>query len=97
VACFDNRVLVIASAGSGKTSTMVAKAGYALHRGLVDADRILLLAFNADAAKELQGRILERLAPMGFPAERIVARTFHAFGQPSSPAGAAQLYAARRS
>ncbi|WP_425492607.1 UvrD-helicase domain-containing protein [Dyella jiangningensis] len=29
VLCFDNRVLVVASAGSGKTSTMVAKAGYA--------------------------------------------------------------------
>lgn len=80
VVCFDNRVLVIASAGSGKTSTMVAKAGYALHRGLIDADKILLLAFNTDAAKELQSRILERLTPLGFPAEKIVARTFHAFG-----------------
>ena len=35
VVCFDNRVQVVASAGSGKTSTMVAKAAYALHRGLV--------------------------------------------------------------
>ena len=80
VVCFDNRVLVVASAGSGKTSTMVAKAGYALHRGLVDADKTLLLAFNTEAAKELQSRILERLTPFGFPAEQIVARTFHAFG-----------------
>ena len=80
VICFDNRVQVIASAGSGKTSTMVAKAGYALHRNLVPAEKILLLAFNADAAKELQQRIHDRLAPLGFPAERIAARTFHAFG-----------------
>lgn len=80
VVCFDNRVQIIASAGSGKTSTMVAKAGYALHRGLVPADRILLLAFNADAAKELQNRIRERLGPLGFAADQIVARTFHAFG-----------------
>ncbi len=80
VICFDNRVLSIASAGSGKTSTMVAKAGYALHRGLVSADRILLLAFNKDAAKELQQRVLERLSPLGFTAEAVVARTFHAFG-----------------
>lgn len=28
VVCFDNRVLLVASAGSGKTSTMVAKAGH---------------------------------------------------------------------
>lgn len=80
VICFDNRVLTIASAGSGKTSTMVAKAGYALHRKLVSPDRILLLAFNADAADELQQRVQERLKPLGFPADAIVARTFHAFG-----------------
>jgi ATP-dependent exoDNAse (exonuclease V) beta subunit (contains helicase and exonuclease domains) len=75
----DNRVLVVASAGSGKTSTMIAKAGYAITRRLVDPDKILLLAFNASAAKELQERISERLAPQGLEASRVVARTFHAF------------------
>lgn len=80
VLCFDNRVQVIASAGSGKTSTLVAKAGYALQRGLIPASRILLLAFNADAARELQTRIRERLTPLGLPADQVVARTFHAFG-----------------
>lgn len=80
VLCFDNRVLVVASAGSGKTSTMVAKAGYALHRKLFDAPEILLLAFNSDAAEELQTRIRERLSPLGLPADSIRARTFHAFG-----------------
>jgi DNA helicase IV len=80
VVCFDDRVQVIASAGSGKTSTMVAKAGYALHRTLVPASKILLVAFNKDAADELQSRVRERLGPMGFPAEEIVARTFHKFG-----------------
>lgn len=80
VLCFDNRVQVIASAGSGKTSTMVAKAGYALYRKLIPADKILLLAFNNEAAKELQQRIRDRLLPLGFPADLIMARTFHAFG-----------------
>lgn len=80
VLCFDNRVLVVASAGSGKTSTMVAKAGYALHRGLFGASEILLLAFNTDAAEELQTRINERLAPFGFDVASIRARTFHGFG-----------------
>lgn len=80
VVCFDNRVQVIAAAGSGKTSTMVAKAGYALHRRLIAADRILLLAFNAEAARELQQRVLDRLLPLGLPAKQIVARTFHGFG-----------------
>jgi DNA helicase-4 len=75
----DNRVLVVASAGSGKTSTMVAKAGYAIKRRLVDPDKILLLAFNASAAQELQERVSERLAPQGLESNRVVARTFHAF------------------
>lgn len=80
VLCFDNRVLVVASAGSGKTSTMVAKAGYALHRKLFDSSEILLLAFNADAAEELQTRIRDRLNPLGLAGDSIRARTFHAFG-----------------
>lgn len=80
VVCFDNRVQVIASAGSGKTSTMVAKAAYALHRGLIAPEKILLLAFNKDAAAELQERIRDRLQPLGLPGEKVVAQTFHAFG-----------------
>jgi DNA helicase-4 len=80
VICFENRIQVIASAGSGKTSTMIAKAGYALHRKRVSADKILLLAFNTDAAKELKKRIQTRLAPLGFDADKINATTFHAFG-----------------
>jgi DNA helicase IV len=80
VVCLDNRVLLVASAGSGKTSTMVAKAGYALKNGYFEPERMLLLAFNNDAAKELGQRIKERLGPLGLPAERVVAKTFHAFG-----------------
>jgi DNA helicase-4 len=80
VVCFDNRMLVVASAGSGKTSTMVAKAGFALHRNLIPADKILMLAFNNAAAKELGARTHERLAPLGLAADKVVAKTFHAFG-----------------
>lgn len=80
VVCFDNRVLLVASAGSGKTSTMVAKAGYALKRGYFAADKILLLAFNTDAAAELRERIDKRLTPLGLSAESVAAKTFHAFG-----------------
>ncbi|WP_168625666.1 UvrD-helicase domain-containing protein [Cryobacterium sp. BB307] len=80
VVCFDNRVQVIASAGSGKTSTMIAKAGYALHRGLIPADKILMLAFNAKAAKELKERVNTRLTPLGLDAEKVEANTFHSFG-----------------
>lgn len=80
VICFDNRVQVIASAGSGKTSTMVAKTAYALHRNLVPAEKILLLAFNKDAAEELNQRVKDRLHPVGLDGTQVAARTFHAFG-----------------
>lgn len=80
VICFDNRVQVIASAGSGKTSTMVAKAAYAIYRGLVAPERIVLLAFNKQAAEELKERAdksLERLCMSDITLE---ATTFHALG-----------------
>lgn len=80
VVCFDNRVLLVASAGSGKTSTMVAKAAYALKQGYFAPERMLLLAFNNVAAAELRERINVRLVPLGLPAEKVVAKTFHAFG-----------------
>ncbi len=80
VLCFDNRVLLVASAGSGKTSTMVAKAGYAVKKGYFPAEKILLLAFNRDAATELRQRIKERLESQGLQVEGLTAKTFHAFG-----------------
>lgn len=76
VAC-DNRVRVIAAAGSGKTSTMVARAGYAIRRGIARPDQILALAFNRRAAEELAGRFRARLGDDG---AAIASSTFHAFG-----------------
>lgn len=80
VVTMDNRVQVVAAAGSGKTSVMVARAAYAVRFGLVSADRILLLAFNKDAADQLQRRIVERLDLAGIVSKGLVASTFHAFG-----------------
>ena len=80
VLCYDNRVQVVAAAGSGKTSIMVARAGYALMRGFTAPERILLLAFNRDAASELQDRVNARLQHAGIDASGVRATTFHAFG-----------------
>ena len=80
VVCFDSRVLLVAAAGSGKTSTMVAKAGYALHKRFFAPEAILLLAFNNAAAEELRERISARLEPLGLPAAGVTAKTFHSFG-----------------
>lgn len=80
VVCFDNRVQVVASAGSGKTSTMVAKAAYAIHRGFVDPKRIVLLAFNKQAAEELKERAGQAFGRLGMADVSVEASTFHALG-----------------
>ncbi|NIJ72276.1 DNA helicase-4 [Xanthomonas sp. F4] len=80
VVCFDNRVQVVASAGSGKTSTMVAKAAYAIHRGFVDPKRIVLLAFNKQAAEELKDRAARAFERLGMGGMTVEASTFHALG-----------------
>ena len=59
---FDDNVLTIAAAGSGKTSTLVAKAGYAITAGIAEPAQILLLAFNKDAADELKERVQQYLS-----------------------------------
>lgn len=80
VICFDNRVQVVAAAGSGKTSTMVAKAAYAIDRGFVQPERIVMLAFNKDAAQELEERAQRCFGRLGMGDTVVEARTFHALG-----------------
>lgn len=69
----EHSLLVLAGAGSGKTSVLVARAGWLLTRGEASADQILLLAFGRKAAQEMDERIRERLHT-----DEIAARTFHA-------------------
>lgn len=77
--CMDDAVMVVAAAGSGKTSTMVAKTGYVLHEGLATPEQILLLAFNRATADEVGERIAEQLR--GVPdVDKVRSNTFHAFG-----------------
>lgn len=80
VVSFDNRVQVIASAGSGKTSTMVAKAAYAIHCGIATPERIVMLAFNDSAAKELGERAEGSFKRIGMHGTQVKACTFHAMG-----------------
>ncbi len=80
VVCFDNRVQVVASAGSGKTSIMVAKAAYAIHRGFIPPERIILLAFNKQAAEELKERASKSFKRLGIESVAVEASTFHALG-----------------
>ncbi|WP_377512821.1 UvrD-helicase domain-containing protein [Octadecabacter sp. R77987] len=67
----EDATLVLAGAGSGKTSVITAKAGYLIKSGIRQPEEILLLAFARDAAKEMSERIEERCG------EPLEARTFH--------------------
>lgn len=69
----EQSLLVLAGAGSGKTSVLVARAGWLLTTGEAVAAQILLLAFGRKAAQEMDERIQERLHTRD-----ITARTFHA-------------------
>lgn len=80
VITFDNRVLLVAAAGSGKTSVMVARAAYATMKNFIDPSKILLLAFNKAAAEELQERVKNRFENANIDSTGIKASTFHAFG-----------------
>ncbi len=73
----DDRNLITAAAGSGKTSVMVAKAGWILNRGDRRPADLLFLAFARDARDELAGRIHERL---GVEAAATNIHTFHSLG-----------------
>lgn len=77
--CMDESVMVVAAAGSGKTSTMVAKTGYVLQEGIATPDQILLLAFNRATADEVGERIEERLRNVP-RVDQVKSKTFHAFG-----------------
>ncbi len=67
--------LIIASAGTGKTSTIVGRIAHLLHSG-VDPSAILLLTFTNKAAGEMLAR-LERFFPKS-TVQKIQSGTFHA-------------------
>jgi len=76
----DGPAQIIAPAGSGKTTTLIARLGVLLGRG-VAADRIGVVTFNRDAAAELAARIADRLAPHVPGAKAIEVRTLHAMAR----------------
>ena len=70
----EDRILVLAGAGSGKTLTISAKVKYLCEIKKVDPQDILLISFTRKSAQEMTDRIQKRL---GINAE---ATTFHKLG-----------------
>lgn len=67
--------LIIASAGTGKTSTIVARIAYLLNQG-IKPEKILLLTFTNKASKEMISRLNKYFDKS--ITDKITAGTFHA-------------------
>jgi len=76
----DGPAQIIAPAGSGKTTTLIARLGVLLTRG-VAPERIAVVTFNREAAEELSTRIAARLGPLLPGADGVEVRTLHALAR----------------
>jgi len=72
--------LCIAPAGSGKTTTLVARAAWLIDGG-VAPESIRAITFNKRAAVEMTERLDAALAPLGISPGAVRVRTFHALGR----------------
>ena len=72
--------LCIAPAGSGKTTTLVARAAWLIATG-TPSDAIRALTFNKRAAVEMTERLDAAVAPLGVEPGAVPVRTFHALGR----------------
>jgi superfamily I DNA/RNA helicase len=73
-------VLCVAPAGSGKTTTLVARIAWLVASGTAEPGSIAAITFNKRAAVELGDRLTTALAPLGVEAGAVRVRTFHALG-----------------
>ena len=73
-------VLCIAPAGSGKTTTLVARIAWLVATG-ADPAAITAVTFNKRAADEMATRVDAALEPLGLAAGAVRVKTFHALGR----------------
>ena len=73
IATDEDSTLVLAGAGTGKTSVILGKIAHLVEDRDVSPEEILVLAFNTAAAAEIRDRL-----PKRFKGTKV--RTFHAFG-----------------
>ena len=73
-------LLCVAPAGSGKTTTLVARIAWLIAAGHAPASTIAAITFNKRAAEELDERLAAALAPLAAEPGAVTVRTFHALG-----------------
>src|SRR5262244_3040685 len=70
-------LLIVAGAGTGKTTVITRRIAYLIDQGRARPEEILALTFTDKAAAEMEARV-DVLVPYGFVGATI--STFHAFG-----------------
>lgn len=70
-------LLVLAGAGSGKTTVLVSRTGRIIDEGVARPEEICVLTFTNKAARELKARVTAKL---GDKAKGLWSGTFHSFG-----------------
>ncbi len=73
----EGPLLIIAGAGTGKTTVITRRIAWLLSEGLCKTNEILALTFTDKAARQMQERV-DELVPYGYT--DIWISTFHAFG-----------------
>jgi len=77
VLCEDGPLLILAGAGSGKTSVLTTKIAYLIKEKNVNPKNILAITFTNKAAKEMKSRVISLVGSIGYD---IQISTFHSFG-----------------
>jgi len=70
-------LLILAGAGSGKTTVLVSRTGRLIEEKLADPKEICVLTFTNKAARELKSRVAKKCGALAKP---VWAGTFHSFG-----------------
>ncbi|MBU1026905.1 MAG: ATP-dependent helicase [Candidatus Margulisbacteria bacterium] len=73
----DGPILVVAGAGTGKTTVIIRRIAHLIAAKKAKPSEILALTFTDKAAEEMEARV-DRLVPYGFI--DVLISTFHAFG-----------------
>src|SRR4030066_436311 len=66
--------LILAGAGTGKTTTITAKIAYMVEKESIDPSQILALTFSKEAAKNVREKVEKLLQ-----GKEVIVKTFHSF------------------
>ncbi len=71
-------LLILAGAGTGKTTTIVGRIAHLIQHRIANLKSILTLTFTNDAANHLKQKLIDEIGEIG---DNFNACTFHSFAQ----------------